>query len=63
MAVKAEQLGDTAGYLSPFAREAKKYYSDFEPRGKADDITVIVAQIHTNTDETVTASQWTTYEQ
>ena len=26
--------------------EAKKYYRDFEPRGKADDITVIVAQVH-----------------
>lgn len=35
------------GYLSPFAKEAKKEYRDFEPRGKADDISVIIAQIHT----------------
>lgn len=35
------------GYLSPFAKEAKKEYRDFEPRGKADDISVIVAQIFT----------------
>lgn len=35
------------GYLSPFAKEAKKEYRDFEARGKADDISVIIAQVHT----------------
>ena len=43
MALEAERLGNMSGYLSPFAKEAKKHYSDFQARGKADDITVIVA--------------------
>jgi hypothetical protein len=43
LALEAEELGSTLGYLSPFAKEAKKEYRDFEPRGKADDVTVIVA--------------------
>lgn len=45
MSLKAEKLGNTFGYLSPFAKEARKTYRDFEARGKADDITVIVSQI------------------
>ena len=47
LALEAEELGTLEGYLSPFAKEAKKEYLDFEPRGKADDVTVIVAQIFT----------------
>lgn len=43
LALEAEELGNMIGYMSPFAKEARKEYRDFEPRGKADDITVIVA--------------------
>ena len=46
LATEAERLGNQVGYWSPFAIEARKYYRDFEPRGKADDVTVIVAQMH-----------------
>ena len=37
MALEAEELGNMVGYMSPFAKEARKEYRDFEPRGKADD--------------------------
>ena len=33
-------------YLSPFAKEARRVFGDFEPRGKPDDVTVVVAQVH-----------------
>jgi hypothetical protein len=33
--------------MSPFAKEAKKYFGDYEPSGKIDDITVIAAQFMT----------------
>lgn len=46
MAKLAEKLGMLDHYLSPFAREARKVYGDFDPRGKPDDVTVVVAQIH-----------------
>ena len=45
IALTAEQLGDTVGYLSPFAVEASKQFLDYQPRGKPDDVTVIVAQL------------------
>lgn len=50
LSLEAERLGNTSGYLSPFAKEAQKHYMDFQPRGKADDVTVIVAQIHSKDD-------------
>ena len=50
LSLEAERLGNTSGYLSPFAKEAQKHYLDFQARGKADDVTVIVAQIHSKDD-------------
>ena len=46
IALRAEDLGNTNGYWSPFAVEASKHYQGFMPRGKPDDVTVIVAQMH-----------------
>ena len=46
MALLAEDKGNQVGYMSPFALEAQKVYNDFVPRGKSDDVTVIVAQVH-----------------
>jgi hypothetical protein len=43
LSLEAESLGNKSGYMSPFAKEARKHYIDFYPRGKADDVTVIVA--------------------
>ena len=40
-------------YLSPFAKEAKRIYGDFEPRGKPDDITIVVAQVHSVNQKTL----------
>lgn len=45
IALEAETLGDTVGFLSPFAVEASKHFLGYEPRGKPDDVTVIVAQL------------------
>jgi len=47
MALEAEKLSHVPNYLSPFAKEARQHYNDFEARGKPDDITVIVAQMAT----------------
>ena len=41
------KLGNMGGYLSPFAKNARDSGVDYPPQGKADDIAVIVAQIHT----------------
>ena len=46
LAKEAEKLGNLNRYLSPFAREAQRVFGDFEPRGKPDDVTVIVTQVH-----------------
>ena len=46
IALEAEQLGKRNYYWSPFATEAAKYYNNFQPRGKEDDVTVVVAQLH-----------------
>ena len=46
LAKEAEKFSMLDRYLSPFAREARRVYGDFEARGKPDDITVVVAQIH-----------------
>lgn len=43
LAKEAERLSMLDRYFSPFAREARRVFGDFEPRGKPDDITVIVA--------------------
>ena len=45
LGLKAESFGNKIDYWSPFSMEARKYFSDFQPRGKADDVTVIVTQV------------------
>lgn len=45
LADKAEKLGDDEHYFSPFAKGAKEHGKRFMG-GKADDIVVIVAQLH-----------------
>lgn len=46
IAKEAEKHGTLDRYLSPFAREARRIFGDFEARGKPDDVTVVVAQVH-----------------
>lgn len=50
IAKKAYKYSMQTGYKSPFARSAQEHYLDFEDRGKPDDITVIVSQIHSKND-------------
>ena len=45
IASQAEQFSMQRGYLSPFAKGARENYYDDYMGGKPDDITVIVAQI------------------
>ena len=47
VANKAFKLGNSRGYLSPFAKHAREQGINYPPQGKADDIAVIVAQIKT----------------
>ena len=47
LAEKAEQHGNDATYESPFSKSAKEHGINFHG-GKADDITVIVAQFKLN---------------
>lgn len=56
MALLAEDKGNQVGYMSPFALEAQKVYNDFVPRGKSDDVTVIVAQVHSKSSQELDAT-------
>ena len=44
IAAEAEKFSRNQGYMSPFAKNANKYFHDYRG-GKPDDITVAVAQV------------------
>ena len=44
---EAEKFSNMVSYRSPFAKQASRYFSDYDG-GKIDDITIILAQVNLN---------------